>query len=94
MIATRKADYECELKACTTAKSVEHELKKMFLDAVPDVHIASQGDALFGCANVSLQDLLQHLVDTHGTINKDALAKNLEDMARPWDPNTVMHSLF
>ena len=54
LIATRTAACERDLKACTTAKSVEHELKKMFLEAAPDVHIASQGDALFGCANVSL----------------------------------------
>ena len=94
LIATRTATYERDLKAYTTAKSVEHELKKMFLEAAPEVYIASQGYALFGYANVSLQDLLQHLVDTHGTIDEDALAKNLEDMGRPWDPNTPTITVF
>ena len=59
----------------------------MLLEAVPDVCLASQSDASFNHANVSVQDPLQHLVDTHGTIDKDALAQNLKDMARPWDPN-------
>ena len=94
LIATRTATYERDLKAYTTAKSVEYELKKMFLDAVPEVYIASQSDALFGYANVSLRNLLTHLVTTYGTIDEDALAKNLEEMGRPWDPNTPTITVF
>ena len=94
LIATRTATYERDLKAYTTAKSVEYELKKMFLDAVPEVYIASRSDALFGYANVSLRTLLTHLVTTYGTIDEDALAKNLEEMGRPWDPNTPTITVF
>ena len=37
MIAMRTADCERNLKASTAAKTVEHKLKKMFLEAAPNV---------------------------------------------------------
>jgi hypothetical protein len=51
-------------------------------------------DNMVGYTNISVRDMLDHLLETYGNITAVDLEINFEHMRRPWDPQQPVESLF
>jgi hypothetical protein len=88
------ATYKADLRDYNDAHGLHLQLKKQFLAAVPHCYIHRFHDRVHGFSRASLRDMLEHLVDTYGVIDQDALEDNMRRLTTPWDPTTNIVEVF
>lgn len=93
-ISAITSEWQQRSKDFTTYNAVETNLKRMLLEAVDDDYVSSLSDDLFGFANVTTFEILQHLETNYGALDSDALSANLERLNEPWEPAETMEPLW
>lgn len=68
--------------------NVQQALKTQVEEAIDDIYLVGIVDLTTGLANVTLTELLNHLMTTYGGINDLDLKANTEEMMKEWDQNT------
>jgi hypothetical protein len=74
--------------------SIEANLKKLLLQAVPATYIDELRDDIYSFANVRTLTILAHLDTTYGQISSDDLDANLEDLHRTWNSSQPIEDLW
>ena len=90
----QKAEYIQALEEYHDARDVQNQLKAQLMQAIPDTYREALADMDLGYSEVTAMDLLDHIVDTYGTITTIDLEANLQQIATPWDPDTPIASVF
>ena len=77
-----------------TYHAADKSIRKQLLEAVPSVYLEEISHETLGFGQVTSLQILDHLWATHGTIDDDQLAQNLETIKTPWQPPTPIETLF
>jgi hypothetical protein len=93
-ITETNRQYAAELKEFRVFTSVEANLKKEIIQAVPDTYINELNDDILGYANTTTLSLLAHLDTTYGTVTADNLNTNLDDLQRAWTSAQPLEDLW
>lgn len=94
VITENNRQYAANLKEFAIFTAVEANLKKLLIQAVPNVYIDELNDEVLGFANTTTLALLTHLTSTYGTITADDLNKNLDDLNRAWTSSQPLEDLW
>jgi hypothetical protein len=94
MITEVNRQFLADNKEFMIYKSTEASLKKLLLEAVPSTYINQLKDKALGFAGVTTLMLIEHLVDTYGTITTDDLDKNMALLHKDWSPTKPIEDLF
>jgi hypothetical protein len=86
--------WEEDVQTYCTYTSVQQALKKQIISVFEPMYLDVLNDNMVGFANISAQDMLDHLFGTYGNITAVDLEINLEHMRRAWDPQQPVESLF
>ena len=86
--------YKVDTRLYNEALGLNLQLKNLLLKAVPRTYIAILADVVHGFADVTIQDLLQYLLETYGAIYPEDLEKNMQRLKAPWDPATPLITVF
>lgn len=86
--------YKDDLEIYHNARGVLTQLKQLILQAIPLTYIAELEDEAMGYANVSPQQILAHMVTNYGRITAKDLETNLQQIKRPWNPDTPIQNVF
>jgi hypothetical protein len=89
-----KATFAEEMDDYNDSWSLQHQLKKLMLDAIPEVYINRLKDRQHNFAEVTVRTILDHMMTRYGTIRPEDLEANLKRMDQPWDPDTNIQSVF
>jgi hypothetical protein len=89
-----EASYKQQVTDAQVATALRNRLVALIIQAVPRTFIALLEDATHGFAEVTPQQLLEHLTTTFGTIHPQDLNANLKRLCAPWDPATSIHTVF
>jgi hypothetical protein len=73
---------------------VKEELKKLILQAVPNLYLQILEDEDFGFADISPLAMLTHLKTTYGTITREEIDRNRERLHETWAPDTPIEDLW
>ena len=96
--ATKIADiykaYALEIEIYSEFVSAELISVKLTLDSIAELYYKTLKNAHTGYANVTLRQLLDHLVITYAAIDQFDLEKNQEKMTARYDPNAPIETLF
>jgi hypothetical protein len=90
----QQENYKAAMVAFLEVKELQNKLRKLIIQAVPDVYIAKLRHPLVRYANTHPQDMLAHLVRQYGTITPVDLAANMEHIQAPWNPNTSIEHVI
>ena len=90
----QKTEYQQELEAYHDARNMQSQLKAQLMLAIPDTYREALADIDHGYADVTAMDLLEHVVDTYGTITTIDLEANLQQLETPWNPDTPIATVF
>jgi hypothetical protein len=93
-ISTAPHIWEEEVQTYRTYTSVQQSLKKQIINAFEPMYLDVLNDDMVGFANISAQDMLDHLFTTYGNITTVDLENNFEHMRQAWDPQQPVESLF
>jgi hypothetical protein len=75
-------------------KDTENKLKEMLIAAVPSTFIQILEHQLFGYSQLFPLQILAHLDTPLGEVTNEALANNLDQMNKPWDPTKPIENLW
>jgi hypothetical protein len=92
--ANSKADYVAELEVYNTTHSLKKQLKNQIIKAVPRLFIGELEHPAHGYAMVTTCELLTHLMTNYGRLSAEDLQDNLNQMSKPWDPDTPIETIF
>jgi hypothetical protein len=92
-IANQQQAYSEERKEYTKYSDLSDQIKKMLLAAVPHQFLRPLNLPTLGFAGVNPRQIMDHLVNTYGTILESDLTTNLEQLQVPWNPDTPIESL-
>jgi hypothetical protein len=90
----QEADYKAEVKAYNEWRDLEIYLRKLMINAIPWTFIAELEHHTMGFSEVSPMAILDHLVDTYGTISPKDLQDNLKQAKTAWNPDTPIETVF
>jgi hypothetical protein len=86
--------WEEDVQAYRTCTSVKQALKKQIISVFEPMYLDILSDKMVGYANISAQDMLDHIFETYSNITAVDLEINFEHMRRAWDPQQPVESLF
>ena len=89
-----KDQYDRNLAEFKTYQQVEVALKRQLLAAVKNEYVCALADPLYGFSNVTCRQLLEHLETNYGTLDQDALAKNMNNLEAPWEPSETLDGFW
>ena len=90
----RKQQYELDVADYNRALQFQSQIKKMMLVAIPRLYIEDLSDKVMQFTMVTPKEILTHLMTTYGKIRDQDLDQNLENITRPWDPDTNIKLVF
>jgi hypothetical protein len=93
-ISAARNIWEGDVQTYRTYTSVQQALKKQIISVFEPMYLDVLNDNMVGFANISAQDMLDHLFGTYGIITGVDLEINFEHMRRAWDPQQPIESLF
>jgi hypothetical protein len=93
-ISAARHIWEEDVQTYRTCTSVQQALKKHIINIFEPMYLDILNDNMVGYANISARDMLDHLVETYGTITAVDLEINDEHMRRAWDRQQPVESLF
>lgn len=86
--------YLADLSEHVRYRTVNEELKRQLLEAVPALYLQILADAELGYADVNCADLLAHLRLTYGTISREELETNRNGLTAEWNPDSPVEDLW
>ena len=77
VVATARENYNTKLNMYTMCNNIDNKIKQQIIDAIDPIYIKAFSDQLLGHSNVmTSEQLLTHIVNTHGEITQDDLKEN------------------
>ena len=86
--------YDLELAVYNRALQFQVQIKWLMLQAVPKKYIAILRHLLMQFTNITPAAILAHLVTTYRRIRARDLERYLINIARPWDPDADIKTVF
>jgi hypothetical protein len=74
--------------------NIEQALKKQLADSMDPIYLRAVRDPYVGYNNLSLQELIAHIINLYGNITPPELKENDQRFNTLWDPNTPFKSLI
>jgi hypothetical protein len=93
-ITETNRQYAADLAEYTLYRTVNEELKKQVLAAVPVLFLAILSDDEMGFAEVPCAAMLAHLRATYGTITQAELEMNRTRLSAEWPPEDAIEDLW
>jgi hypothetical protein len=93
-IRAARHSWEEAVHTYCTCTSVQDALKKQIINVFEPMYLDILNDDMVGFANITDQEMLDHLFITYGNITDVDLENNFEQMRRAWDPQQPVESLF
>jgi hypothetical protein len=93
-ISAARHVWEEDVQTYRIYTSMKQALKKQVISVFEPMYLDVLNDNMFGFANISARDMLDHLFSTYGNITAVDLEINFEHMRRAWDPQQPVESLF
>ena len=78
----------------TTFQAVDNGLKEIIMNTVDDIYIKELSDPDLGYAEVTVGDILAHLLNTYGDVTDSDLLANQTKLTDPWDPTKNISVLW
>ena len=82
-VARVQEEYNRNLKDFNTYVDIRNQLRQQILAAIDPTYLCSLQDPLYGYANLTPHEILEHLDVTYGRLNQSVLAKNLATLSEP-----------
>jgi hypothetical protein len=73
---------------------VKRALKKQIITVFEPMYLKILNYDMVGFANITAQEMIDHLFLTYGNITGVDLEHNLEQMRKAWDPQQPVETLF
>jgi hypothetical protein len=86
--------YELHLADYNRALQFRLQIKNLMLAAIPRKYIARLRHPRLQFTNVDPAAILEHMVTTYGRIRPRDLERNLIDIAKPWNPEDDIETVF
>jgi hypothetical protein len=86
--------YDEALTEYKETRALSTVLKRQILQAVPADYLEAINDPVTGFTNITPSQLVAHMMDTYGTITRDAIYLNRRALETPWDPDTPISKVF
>jgi hypothetical protein len=86
--------YELHLADYNRALQFRLQIKNLMLAAIPRKYIARLRHPRLQFTNVDPADILEHMVSTYGKIRPRDLERNLLEIAKPWNPDDDIETVF
>jgi hypothetical protein len=93
-ISAARHIWEEDVQTDHTYTSVQQVLKKQIINVFEPMYLDVLNDDMVGFANISAQDIVDHLFTTYGNITVVDLEINFEHMRLAWDPQQPVEYLF
>ena len=93
-IAERQRQHAISLREWKEYQAVHKALRKQLLEAVEPIYLRALRDGHVGFANVTVQEILQHLFAAYGIITPTELQANDARMKTAWDPSTPFETVI
>ena len=93
-ITETNRQYAANLTEYMLYRTVNEELKKQILAAVPILYLATLSDDDMGFADVNCSAMLAHLRTTYGTITQAELETNRNRLTAAWPPKDPIEDLW
>ena len=90
----QKTEYQQERETYHDARAVQNQLKAQLMLAIPEMYHEAIADTDLGYSEITAMAILEHVVDTYGTITTIDLEANLQQLETPWDPDTPIAMIF
>jgi hypothetical protein len=90
--ATNRA-YDQSMTDFNTCQTVKESVKQQILNAVDNIYLQDLEDDVFGYANTTIIQFLQHLRRTYGLLTANDLETNRNKMTEPWNPNEPFENI-
>jgi hypothetical protein len=87
-------DYKESMAIFQEARELQNKLRKLTIQAIPDVYIAKLRHPFVRYANTLPQDMLAHLMRTYGTIKTGNPVASMECIQAPWNQDTSIDDVF
>lgn len=87
-------NYKRQLQAYNNYKMAQKHIKDLILSLVPEPFIAVLADPDVGFANVTIRTIFDHLMTTYGTVTREDLDRNEDELKAPWTPTTPIETLW
>ena len=86
--------YEADLKEFDSWNEVGATLKQQLLAAVKPTYLSVLEDDEMGFAKVEAIDILDHVINKYGNVDKKDIENNRNRLSEAWDPNTLIEDLW
>ena len=93
-IAEANRTYAAVIAELSILGQVQANLQQMILKAVEKINLVELEDKDFGFAEVSIIDMLNHLVDWYTTVTREELKQNQEMLKCAWNPDCPIEELW
>ena len=93
-IAEARAIWDGEVKVYDTFTTTIGSLKKQLLEAIPREYINALEHPLHGFSEVTLAEIIDHLVNTYGVVTPEDLEENEAAISVEWNPSHPTESVF
>jgi hypothetical protein len=93
-ISAARHSWEQAVHTYLTYTSLQQALKKQIITVFEPMYLDVLDNDMVGFANITAQEMLDHLFITYGDITAVYLEINFEQMRRAWDPQQPVESLF
>ena len=87
-------NHKRQLKRFEDYKTASKTIKDAVLSTVPEAFIATLSDPDVGFGNVTILQIFDHLMATYGTVTREDLDQNEEELKAPWTPATPIEDLW
>jgi hypothetical protein len=88
-----REDYKANMALFQEAQGLQNKLRKLIIQAVPVVYIATLRHPMVRYSNTHPQEMLQHLMGTYGTIKPTNSETNMERIKASWNPDTPIEGV-
>jgi hypothetical protein len=93
-ISAARRSWDEAVHTYRTYTSVQQALKKQIITVFEPMYLDVLDDDMVGFANITSQEILDHLFISYGNITDVDLENNFEQMRHAWDPKQPVESPF
>jgi hypothetical protein len=90
----QKEEHKDAMASYQEKRTLQTQLLKLLMDAVPEIYIMSLKHSTLGFASTKPQAILKHLIERYGTISAKDIEDNMAKLKAPWNPDTPIDTVF
>jgi hypothetical protein len=86
--------YDQDMTDFNTCQTIKESIKQQILNAVDNIYLQDLEDDVFGYADVTIIEILQHLRTTYGLLTANDLEVNRNQLTEPWNPDEPFENIW